>query len=159
MNSKMIKETVESTFNTFIDVKSRRRDITYMRAIYYKLCKEFTLEPLHRIGKTINRNHATVLNGLKTFEHVIDNFWEKEYFDHYIIIKNHLKTKATLKIKKSNPDKFYKNKYRIKLLQNRKLYNHNKKCIKMLEQMNFKYFNKLKIELNSITNDKKYVAK
>ena len=29
----------------------------------------------------------------------------------------------------------------------------------MLEQMNFKYFNKLKIELNSITNDKKYVAK
>ena len=87
MNSKMIKETVESTFNTFIDVKSRRRDITYMRAIYYKLCKEFTLEPLHRIGKTINRNHATVLNGLKTFEHVIDNFWEKEYFDHYIIIK------------------------------------------------------------------------
>ena len=67
MNSKIIKNAVESTFNTFIDQKTRKREIVYMRSIYFKLCKELTHEPLNTIGKQVNLHHATVIHGLKIF--------------------------------------------------------------------------------------------
>ena len=159
MNSKIIKEAVESAFNTSINVKSRRREIVYIRSIYYKLCKDFTKESLDAIGKHVNKDHATVLNGLKIFNNIIDNFWEKELFDVYLNIKDHIKTKISLEVKNYDADKFYRNKYRVKLLQNKKLYNYTKECISKLEQMEYKYSNKLRIKLNDIINDKKYTTK
>jgi chromosomal replication initiation ATPase DnaA len=104
MNSKIIKEAVESAFNTSINVKSRRREIVYIRSIYYKLCKDFTKESLDAIGKHVNKDHATVLNGLKIFNNIIDNFWEKELFDVYLNIKDHIKTKISLEVKSYDPD-------------------------------------------------------
>jgi hypothetical protein len=159
MTSKIIKQAVESAFNSFIDIKTRRRDITYMRAIYYKLCKEFTFEPLHQIGKTVNRDHATVIHGLKTFDNIIDNFWEKEYFNIYLDIKKHIKNKISLEVKSYDPNKFYRNKYRVKLLQNKQLYNYTKQCIDKLEEMDYKYCEILRNQLNNIASDKKYVTK
>ena len=110
MNSKIIKKAVESAFNTCISVKSRKREIVYMRSIYYKLCKDFTNESLNAIGKQVNKDHATVLNGLKIFDNIIDNFWEKELFNVYMNIKDHIKTKISLEVKSYDADKFYKNK-------------------------------------------------
>lgn len=159
MNSKIIKKAVESAFNTCISVKSRKREIVYMRSIYYKLCKDFTSESLDAIGKHVNKDHATVLNGLKIFDNIIDNFWEKELFNVYMNIKDHIKTKISLEVKSYDADKFYRNKYRVKLLQNKKLYNYTKECISKLEQMEYKYSNTLRTKLNDIINDKKYVTK
>ena len=159
MNSKIIKKAVESAFNTCISVKSRKREIVYMRSIYYKLCKDFTNESLDAIGKQVNKDHATVLNGLKIFDNIIDNFWEKELFNVYMNIKNHIKTKISLEVKNYDADKFYRNKYRVKLLQNKKLYNYTKECISKLEQMEYKYSNRLRTKLNDIINDKKYTTK
>ncbi len=159
MNSTIIKKAVENAFNTQIHIPSRERDIVYMRAIYYKLCKEFTFEPLHEIGKAVNKDHATVIHGLKIFENIIDNFWEKEYFNVYMSIRQHIKNKVSLEIKSNDPNKFYKNKYRVKLLQNKQLYNYTKQCIDKLEEMDYKYCEILRNKLNDITSDKKYVTK
>ena len=113
MNSKIIKKAVENAFNTFIDVKSRKREIVYIRSIYYKLCKDFTKESLDAIGKHVNKDHATVLNGLKIFDNIIDNFWEKELFNVYLDIRKTIQNKITLEVKSYDPDKFYRDKYRI----------------------------------------------
>jgi len=104
-------------------------------------------------------DHATVLHGIKIFDTIIDNFWEKELFNRYLFIKENLKTKVSLEVKRKAPNKFYKNKYRIKLLQNKKLYNYTKECISKLEQMEYKYSDVLRKKLNDIINDKKYVTK
>ena len=142
MNSKIIKRSVESHFNTKIDEKTRKREIVYMRSIYFKLCRELTFESLDII-----------------FDTIIDNFWEKELFNRYLFIRENLKTKVSLEVKRKAPNKFYKNKYRIKLLQNKKLYNYTKECISKLEQMEYKYSDVLRKKLNDIINDKKYVTK
>ena len=154
MNLTIIKNAVQSRFNIFLDVKSRRREHVYARAIYYKLAKDFTIEPLHAIGKEVNRNHATVVNGLKIFVNIIDNFWEKEYFNIYLDLKKHIKNKITLETKRRDPNNYYRNKYRIKLLQNKLLYNYNKECINLLERMGNKYAESLRTKLKSIANDK-----
>lgn len=57
-------------------------------------------------------------------------------------------------MKQRDPNNYYKNKYRIKLLQNRKLYSYTKECIDMLERMGNKYHSSLKNKLNLIANDK-----
>jgi len=156
MNSKIIKKTVENTFNTKIDTRSRERDLVYIRSIYYKLCRDFTRESLYLIGKNVNRDHATVLHGLKVFDHIIDNFWEKELMDKYLGIKKRIQGKVKIEVKSYDPDKFYRDKYRIKLLQNINMYRFTKNCINILEQREFKYSNKLKKELNDIINDNQY---
>ena len=156
MNSKIIKEAVESAFNTSINVKSRRREIVYIRSIYYKLCKDFTKESLDAIGKHVNKDHATVLNGLKIFNNIIDNFWEKELFDVYLNIKDHIKTKISLEVKSYDPDKFYRDKYRIALLKNRKMYSYTKECISKLEQMDYKYSDILRTKLNDLIDNDNY---
>jgi len=154
MNLTVIKNAVQYRFNTFIDTKSRERNLVYKRAIYYKLAKEFTKEPLHAIGQEVNKDHATVIHGLKTFDNIIDNFWEKDYFNIYLDLKKHIKNKITLEMKQRDPNNYYKNKYRVKLLQNRKLYSYTKECIDMLERMGNKYHSSLKNKLNLIASDK-----
>jgi hypothetical protein len=156
MNSKIIKEAVESAFNTSINVKSRRREIVYIRSIYYKLCKDFTKESLDAIGKHVNKDHATVLNGLKIFNNIIDNFWEKELFNVYLDIKKTIQNKITLEVKSYDPDKFYRDKYRIALLKNRKMYSYTKECISKLEQMDYKYSDILKTKLNDLIDNDNY---
>ena len=71
INSFTIKKAVESVFNTKLSVKTRKRDVIYMRCIYYKLCRDLTFESLNSIGKQVNKDHATVLHGLKTFDNLI----------------------------------------------------------------------------------------
>jgi len=61
---------IDAVSNTFhLEKKTRLKDYIYLRRICYKLCKE--LNPrlsLSRIGKVFNRDHATVLNGLRKFD-------------------------------------------------------------------------------------------
>ena len=72
-------------------------------------------------------------------------------------VESHFNSKIDEKTRKR--EIVYKNKYRIKLLQNKKLYNYTKECISKLEQMEYKYSDVLRKKLNDIINDKKYVTK
>ena len=71
-----IIEVIESFTDESITVKTRKRHIVSLRWIYYKIARELTKHSLQRIGSTLNKNHATVLHGLKMFDVVIK---ERDY--------------------------------------------------------------------------------
>jgi chromosomal replication initiation ATPase DnaA len=60
--------------------KSRQRHYVNARGAYYYLCRNLTKNSLKFIGKRVNRDHATVLNGYKLvvdlLEFNIDNIKE-----------------------------------------------------------------------------------
>lgn len=51
--------------------KSRKKIHSYPRNIYVYLCRQNTAMTVHDIGKTINRNHSTVLYAAEVIEHKI----------------------------------------------------------------------------------------
>jgi len=156
MNSIVIRNAVESMFNTQIHIPSREREIVYMRSIYYKLCKDFTFESLTNIGKAVNKNHATVIHGLKVFDNLINPLWEKDYYNKYLKLHERLNKKIDTQVKRSNPNKFYREKYRVKLLQNKQMYAFTKTCLDKMESMGHKFTNVLRNQLDNILDDKQF---
>lgn len=63
-----IKNLVQQVYK--IDITRNRRTINYVqaRAIYYKLCLEYTPLNITAIAKTMGKNHATMLHSLKQFD-------------------------------------------------------------------------------------------
>lgn len=83
---KMLKEImklVSEQYGLDITQTNRRKDLVMARWVYYKLCRDFTPASLAEIGKSLNKNHATVLHGLKGFEN-----WQlqKSYYADHIEI-------------------------------------------------------------------------
>lgn len=66
---KLIKELVEQYFNLDITKDTRVKEYIDARAIYYKLTKENTHDTLSSIGKSMGRDHATVLHFNRKMEH------------------------------------------------------------------------------------------
>lgn len=52
--------------------KSRKQEVVQCRQMFFKNAKETTNASLAKIGKLVNRDHATVLHGIKT----VDNDYE-----------------------------------------------------------------------------------
>ena len=156
MNSIVIRNAVESMFNTQIHIPSREREMVYMRSIYYKLCKDFTFESLAKIGKAVNKDHATVIHGLKVFDNLINPLWEKDYYNRYLKLHERLNKKIDTQVKRSNPNKFYRDKYRVKLLQNKQMYTFTKNCLDKMESMGHKFTDVLRNQLDNIIDDKQF---
>ncbi len=74
----------EIEFKTGIDLssKSRRRDNVYARSLYFKICKKVTRHSLASIGRSVNRDHATVLHGVRVFDNVV-SVYERDLMDLY----------------------------------------------------------------------------
>jgi hypothetical protein len=72
MNKETIKEIVENYFEISISRNTRKRQYVEARAIYFKLCRIFTQLSLEQIGKSVNRDHASVLHGIRSI-----NTWEE----------------------------------------------------------------------------------
>lgn len=114
MELKLIKSLLIDLFNKDFSLKARQRPLVYMRAVYFKLCRDFTPYTTTEIGASVNRDHATVLHGLKLFKLL------KEWGDDYYL---EIYTKARLFIKQNykfgNPHlkKSYKEKYTELLLK------------------------------------------
>jgi hypothetical protein len=103
-----IKKLLIKLFNNDFTVKSRRREIVYQRAVYYKLCMDYTCNSLSVIGESVDINHATVIHGLKIFKNL--EFWkEDEYLDIYKEAKRRIETRRITQ--KSYQRKTYKQKY------------------------------------------------
>ena len=83
----LIKEEVENKFDLG-DISSARRQIKEVNAryVFYRLCKDFTFSSLAEIGKTVNRDHSSVMHGLKRFE-LIEYWKENQYLIPYDVIK------------------------------------------------------------------------
>lgn len=72
-----------------LDIKnpSRKREYVMGRSIYYKLAKDdFHLGTYSSIGALVNKDHTTVLYGLKKFE--IVEMYEPKLYEKYLLIKN-----------------------------------------------------------------------
>ena len=63
-----IKNLVQQVYK--IDITRNRRTINYVqaRAIYYKLCLDYSPMNLSAIARTMGKNHATLLHSLKQFD-------------------------------------------------------------------------------------------
>ena len=72
MNKDTIKQIVENYFEISISRNTRKRQYVEARAIYFKLCRIFTQLSLEQIGKSVNRDHASVLHGVRSI-----NTWEE----------------------------------------------------------------------------------
>ena len=76
MKIETIKSLVEAKLDIDLSSKSRKRPYIYGRAIYYQLCNILTKSSLGSIGRSVGVGHATVINGIKTYENVISQGYE-----------------------------------------------------------------------------------
>lgn len=83
MNIIHIKKTVENFFTINLATKKRTLEYVEARAIYYKLCQEFCPSEFRftQVGQSVDRNHATVMHGIKTFEslYLCSSLFRKSY--------------------------------------------------------------------------------
>lgn len=78
IQTKYIKDYIESCLNLKLDTVTRKRNYVYARALYFKLCREQTVLSLSDIGATLNMDHASVL-------HAINNaFPNAIFYDKYL---------------------------------------------------------------------------
>lgn len=121
MKIQEIKELVENNTNIKLEMRNRKREVVYARSIYYKLCKEHTRESLSTIGKTVRRDHATVLHGIKVFNEQISFYKDaNEYYKIFEKIDNIIRTANSTREKDRNPAVYYRNKYATTLVELRK---------------------------------------
>jgi len=66
MDKETIKELVNNYFNLDITRKTRKKEYVEARSYFYKLMREHTPYSLEQIGKEVNRDHASVLHGIKS---------------------------------------------------------------------------------------------
>jgi len=67
----IIYESCCNTTGYNLSSKSRAKRICYSRMIYFYFAREKTNESLSTIGKLVNRDHATVLHGIRKYHEYI----------------------------------------------------------------------------------------
>ena len=120
MNKETIKEIVENYFELSISRNTRKRQYVEARAIYFKLCREFTQLSLEQIGESVNRDHASVLHGVKSI-----NTWvqvDKRMKNSMHILRNkiinyQIETDETVELNESIVLKYIQLKEQVKELQ------------------------------------------
>tara|TARA_Y100001937_G_scaffold20569_1_gene28700 strand:+ start:740 stop:1195 length:456 start_codon:yes stop_codon:yes gene_type:complete len=114
MSTILIKNIVEKEFGVDITKRTRRKKYVEARAIYYGLLRDYTTFGFTRIGRSIEKDHATVLHGHRNLQDwlVVD----KRIMEIYNKLESKLKQilaenpKAFTEIKETDED-YYKAKY------------------------------------------------
>jgi len=86
MTKEIINEIVDQYFELKINTPTRKRPYIEARAVYYKLCREFTNLTLENIGWDFGKNHATVLNGIRQLDNWMNH--DSRIKNNYKILKN-----------------------------------------------------------------------
>ncbi len=98
MELNQIKTLLITLFKNDFSQPDRQRHNVYQRAVFCRLCRELTPYSLAEIGKTINKDHASVLHGLKIFKSF--EIWNE---DMYLTIYKKAKLKLEEKYSFANP--------------------------------------------------------
>ena len=85
----LIKKRINDFFDIDINKPTRIEKYVEARMIYYWLCYYFTNMNLSRIAKTVKKNHATVLHGIKNFPIFMET--DKEFKEKFLAIYETLK--------------------------------------------------------------------
>lgn len=67
-----IKSEITEALNIDISKKTRKREYAEARALYYVLCRKYTIYSLKKIGEEVNRDHASVIHGINNIFPLID---------------------------------------------------------------------------------------
>lgn len=109
-----IQKLLIKLFGNDFRIKSRKRENVYQRAVYFKLCEDFTKCSLTDIGQSVGLDHATVIHSRKIFKNF--QLWgEDEYLDVYKEGKRILRNRVGNNRRYIH--KTYKQKYRNLLLR------------------------------------------
>lgn len=95
MTPLQIKKKIELDFGVTIKKQSKLREYVYPRAIYFKLCREYTELTLQELAESVGlTNHATVLRAINnTF---YDAIYENRYKNYYDRFKRQMDDSPTL---------------------------------------------------------------
>jgi hypothetical protein len=104
-----ISHAVSKELGLSLSRNTRKREYVYARAIYFKLCREFSHATLSSIGKSVRRDHASVLHGLFVFD--VMALHKDTILSSYSKIRNRLLLENEGDLKKYNEDNYYKIKY------------------------------------------------
>ena len=114
-----IKLTVTKYTGVNLARNSRQRRYVYARAIYFKLCREFSHATLFEIGKSVKRDHASVFHGLSVFNTIV--LYSDSILSIYSKIKGELLEFSVEALKKYNEDNYFRIKYEALLEDYNKL--------------------------------------
>jgi hypothetical protein len=110
-----LKEIVLNETNIDVNINSRKREVIEIRALYFKLLKEYNpFLTLEQIGNTVEKNHATVIHSLKKY-----NMYEKYNSDLKVlksIIRNNIDDENIMYVNDNNTLKL-----EIKKLKNKNI--------------------------------------
>jgi len=98
MELNQIKNILIDLFKNDFSKKNRQRHNVYQRAVFFRLCRDLTPYALTDIGAVIDKDHASVLHGLKLFKHFKD--WGE---DIYLSIYNEARLKLKERYNFANP--------------------------------------------------------
>lgn len=98
---KIVREIVEDYYNLDITKVTRRRPYIEARAIYYKLLRDNTKYSLTAIGRTMSKDHATVLYFTRKAKDWIK--YDKEFEQDFLALSERFN-----KAKELNPEAFTK---------------------------------------------------
>ena len=98
MELNQIKNILIDLFKNDFSKKNRQRHNVYQRAVFFRLCRDLTPYALTDIGAVLDKDHASVLHGLKLFK----NFktWGE---DIYLSIYNEARLKLKERYNFANP--------------------------------------------------------
>lgn len=162
-----IKKTVEKMSGIEdISIPIRKENYVELRCVYYKLCKDFSLElknpTLFEIGDCIKRNHATVIHGLKKFDDLIttNSLKQKDvYFNSIMKINNQIELiDVPEEIQKERIKDYFRikhialsNKYRevVNKLRDKVSFYRNNDIVERISNLNDKDLSELEIKLDA----------
>lgn len=104
-----IKLAVSKELGLNLSKNTRNRSYVYGRAIYFKLCKEFSHATLNEIGKSVGREHASVIHGLNVFDMIA--MYNDSIIKVYTKIRDRLVEENEEDLKRYNEENYYKIKY------------------------------------------------
>jgi len=122
----LIYEACCKTTGFNLSDRSRKKEVSYARIVFFHYARERTTESLDAIGKMVARDHSTVLHGVKKYQEYI------EYTD----FKN-----ISDKIKKALPKKDIEN------------LTHEEREIKMLYSNKLRMERQIAMLQNKLTNE------
>lgn len=68
MIQELVKDLVQKEYDIRIDKDTRKAEYVEARAVYYKLLRKHTYLSLDRIGKSVGRDHAGVINAINRLD-------------------------------------------------------------------------------------------
>lgn len=90
------REIVERHTQVKLNKLTREFDYVFARACYYYLCRNFGEMSFSKIGKSVNKNHATVMHSLKELPYIIKHDLVRSKIYNKIILeaeKDYIETK------------------------------------------------------------------